>query len=257
MTPPSIDRDGADDDRDGAGDDPDVRAAEYVLGTLNAAERVEVERALGVDPALRSAVYAWQDRLLGLAAGVAPVEPASGAWAAIDARLVAGTATSRDTAGAGAGSSAANDPQWRQLRRWQLGSAAGLAASLVLATALVLQLRAPPQVRYVAVLQSPVDQADGWVVEATSGGALRLLPVATGAPVPAGKSLQFWTKAVGASAPTSLGLVRVGQGVELPASALPSLGPRQLFELTLEPATGSPIGRPTGPIVFVGRSVQL
>jgi anti-sigma-K factor RskA len=30
-----------------------------------------------------------------------------------------------------------------------------------------------------------------------------------------------------------------------------------VFELTLEPATGSPIGWPTGPILFVGQTLRL
>ena len=32
---------------------------------------------------------------------------------------------------------------------------------------------------------------------------------------------------------------------------------RQLFEITLEPENGSPTGRPTGPILYVGRTVAL
>ena len=38
---------------------------------------------------------------------------------------------------------------------------------------------------------------------------------------------------------------------------LPPLQPNQLFELTLEPPTGSPIGKPTGPIQFIGRAVKV
>ena len=38
-------------------------------------------------------------------------------------------------------------------------------------------------------------------------------------------------------------------------ASLPTLEREQLFELTLEPETGSPIGRPTGPILYVGRTV--
>jgi anti-sigma-K factor RskA len=33
---------------------------------------------------------------------------------------------------------------------------------------------------------------------------------------------------------------------------LPGPGPDQLFEITLEPRTGSPTGRPTGPILYKG-----
>jgi anti-sigma-K factor RskA len=75
--------------------------------------------------------------------------------------------------------------------------------------------------------------------------------------VPAEKSLQFWTKADGWTGPVSLGLVQPGQTVQIPLDKLPPLQPNQLFELTLEPANGSPTGRPTGPIQFIGRAVQL
>ncbi|WP_353094717.1 anti-sigma factor, partial [Methylibium sp.] len=147
---------------------------------------------------------------------------------------------------------------WRRLRRWHWTSGLAIAASLVLATLLVLRAPAPADApRYLAVLQAPGSNATGWVVEATAGGQLRLVPVGTTEAVPPGKALQFWTKAEGAAGPTSLGLVHAGQVTELPVATLPTLEARQLFELTLEPETGSPIGRPTGPILFVGRSVRL
>ena len=95
------------------------------------------------------------------------------------------------------------------------------------------------------------------MVEIARRQALRLTPVATGEPVPSGRALQFWTKAQGAAGPTSLGLVRPGERLELPVERLPALGVEQLFEITLEPEDGSPIGRPTGPILYVGRTVQL
>lgn len=243
-------------------DDPHERSAtagEYVLGTLDAAERAEFERALALDAALQAEVYAWQDRLLGLAGRVAPAEPAAGLWPAIEAGLRPGVAASTDaTAPAAAVPPAANDPAWRRLRRWQWTSGLAIAASLVLATLLVLRAPAPADApRYLAVLQAPGSNTTGWVVEATAGGRLRLVPVGTTEAVPPGKALQFWTKAEGAAGPTSLGLVRAGQVTELPVATLPTLEARQLFELTLEPETGSPIGRPTGPILFVGRSVRL
>jgi anti-sigma-K factor RskA len=33
--------------------------------------------------------------------------------------------------------------------------------------------------------------------------------------------------------------------------------PDQLFELTLEPRSGSPTGRPTGPVRYIGRAVKV
>jgi anti-sigma-K factor RskA len=43
----------------------------------------------------------------------------------------------------------------------------------------------------------------------------------------------------------------------VPLDSLPPLQPNQLFELTLEKSTGSPINKPTGPIQFIGRAVKV
>lgn len=238
--------------------DRSVAAGEYVLGTLDATERERFERSLAEDAALQAEVYAWQDRLLPLIGRVVPVEAMAGdGWDAIAARLGPAAAAALPATVAPA-TPAANDPLWQRLRRWQIGSAVAIAASLVLATLLVLRgvVPAAPE-RYLAVLQAPGDNAAGWLVEVTAGDRLRLVPIGTSAPVPAGRSLQFWTKAQGAAVPTSLGLVQPGQVTELPVARLPAVEAQQLFELTLEPAAGSPIGRPTGPILYVGRTLRL
>jgi len=43
----------------------------------------------------------------------------------------------------------------------------------------------------------------------------------------------------------------------MPVSRLPAVQGRQLFEITLEPAGGSPYDRPSGPILYLGRTVPL
>src|SRR3989344_3303841 len=113
---------------------------------------------------------------------------------------------------------------------------------------------APPQ--FMVVLVAPQDKAPGWVVQASSPRQISLIPLGK-AEVPADKALEFWTKADGWSGPVSLGLVQPGQPLQIPLDKLPPLQPNQLFELTLEPPTGSPIGKPTGPIQFIGRAVKV
>lgn len=54
----------------------DLRAADYVLGTLDEAPRAELERELPASPELQAAVYAWQDRLLPLSARAPGQTPA-------------------------------------------------------------------------------------------------------------------------------------------------------------------------------------
>ena len=227
-------------------DERDAAAAEYVLGTLGSDDQAAIAAALAHDRALQAAVYAWQDRLLALSVRAAPVNPGASLWRRIDIALNAPTPRA----------AAPTPPWWQRLRLWQGFSAAALASSLLLSILLLQRPEAPAGTRYVAVLQSPADQSTGWVVE-LQGDRLRLLPTATTGAPPPGRSLQFWTKLEGAAAPTSLGLVQAGQTLELPLSRLPGVGPQQLFEITLEPEGGSTIGRPTGPILFVGRSVAL
>ena len=113
---------------------------------------------------------------------------------------------------------------------------------------------ATPQ--YVVVLVAPGGQAPGWVVQVSSPRDLSLTPLGP-TPTPNDKALQFWTKADNWAGPVSLGLVRPGEPLRVRLDKLPALQPNQLFEITLEPPSGSPTGRPTGPIQFIGRAVKL
>ncbi len=237
-------------------DDRSVAAAEYVLGTLDAATRAEVEALLPGDAALRAEVYAWQDRLLPLATRGPAVAPDASVWPAIADRIARPRPTVVAPPATVSDQPAANDALWRSRRRWRAAALLSMAASVALSAVLVMR---PPQtqVRYITLLQTPETQRTGWVVEATSGERIRLVPLEPGAAVPADRSLQFWTKPEGAERPTSLGLVEPGTRLELPVERSPGLGEQQLFELTLEPRGGSPTGLPTGPILFVGRSVRL
>ncbi len=65
--------------------------------------------------------------------------------------------------------------------------------------------------------------------------------------------MQLWALPQGATAPTSLGLIPAEQGrlTVTPTTIRPE--PGMLIEITLEPPGGSPTGRPTGPVLFIGR----
>ncbi|MCC2955600.1 anti-sigma factor [Massilia sp. IC2-477] len=229
-------------------EDPQDLAGQYVLGTLSAESRRAVEQALPRDAALRAAVQAWEARLLPLTALVEPEEPSSQLWPRI-ARSVAAHA------GGKAGRSAPRARWWDSLALWRVVAAAGVAAAIVLAT-VPLQPTQAPAARYMVVLAAPGNMAPGWILQSVDEGRLRLQPLRADA-VPAARALQLWTKADGWSGPVSLGLVEPGKTVEVPLGKLPPLQPNQLFEITLEPPAGSPLGRPTGPILFIGRAVKM
>ena len=241
---------------DAANDDDALQAlaGEYVLGTLSAARRRELESRMPSEPALRDAVLAWEQRLLPLTALAAPVEPSPSLWQRIEAsvRPAAAAAASARRAASGV------QGWWNNLNLWRVLAGSGFAAAAVMAAVLVLRVQAPAVPQYMVVLVAPQDKAPGWVVQ--TGGRqqeqLSLIPLGTVA-VPSDKSLQFWTKADAWRGPVSLGLVTPGQPLRVPLDKLPPLEANQLFELTLEPANGSPLDRPTGPIQFIGRAVKV
>jgi anti-sigma-K factor RskA len=216
--------------------DPEARdalAAEYVLGTLEAREAAAVARAIETDAALADAVARWEARLAPLTALAPPEAPPPGLWARIEQAL---DGAPRPAAG------------WRRWRDpWRLGAfgAAAVAAGL----AGLLLLRPTPAPQLMTVLLTDREQP-AWLVQA-DGEGIRLAALNT-RPAPPDRVLELWALPQGATAPTSLGLIpHDGRLVVRPATIRPS--PGMLIEITLEPPGGSPTGRPTGPIQFIGR----
>ena len=223
-------------------DEMTALAGEYVLGVLKPDDKVAFERELGRNRALAQQVAFWQDRLLEVTPSITPVEPSAGVWLQIE-RTLFRNSDKKESKGV-----------WNSLLFWRVSGLASLAASALLAVALLSLMRQPEGPQYIAVLKAP-NEASNWLVSINSD-TVRLRPLAP-VPVEAGKAIQFWTKPEGATGPTSLGLVPADRPVELPISKLPGLGPNQLFEVTLEPQMGSTTGRPTGPILAVGKAVRL
>ncbi len=248
----------AGDNRDEARDE---LAGDYVLGTLSAASRRDVEVRLPGDAPLRVAVQRWEEQLLPLTALADPVEPPLQLWQRIESSLQSVDQAASEMvrpAPAGRVSQASVwQDWWSNLQLWRGLAGTGFAAAAVLAAVLVTRMGAsPPAPQYLVVLVAPQDKSPGWVVQASSAKQLSLTPLGL-AEVPAEKSLQFWTKGDNWSGPVSLGLVKPGQTLHVPLDKLPPLQANQLFELTLEPVNGSPVNRPTGPIQFIGRAVKV
>lgn len=236
-------------------------AGEYVLGTLTAASRDTVTQRLYTDTALQQAVAEWEARLLPLTQLAEPVTPPAALWTRIDQSLqttIGPLATESSPQQRSRGARAPlGERWWNHLGLWRGLAGSGFAMVAVLAAVLVTSVApvaAPPQ--FLVVLVAPQDKAPGWVVQASSPQQIRLIPLGV-MEVPADKALEFWTKADDWNGPVSLGLVKPGQPLQIPLDKLPPLQPNQLFELTLEPPTGSPIGKPTGPIQFIGRAVKV
>ncbi|WP_456292756.1 anti-sigma factor [Pseudomonas sp. AK106] len=229
----------------------DALASEYVLGTLPAEQRLDVQSRLATDTDLRAAVDAWEGRLLALTELAEPQSPSPRLW-----DRIARSVSSHDRRAPDVAPPVKPHSWWGLLPVWRGLAGAGLFATLLLATMLVTRTAPVNPTTYLVVLVAPQNQAPGWVIQASNPEEIQLIPLGA-TPVPADKALQFWTKADGWQGPVSLGLVKPGQTLSVPVSKLPPLQPNQLFELTLENPNGSPTGKPTGPIQFIGRAVKV
>jgi anti-sigma-K factor RskA len=235
--------------KDDGMNDLDALASEYVLGTLGPAQRRDVQNRLAVDADMLAAVDAWEGRLLALTELADPQTPSPQLWGRIERSL------NHQHRRASRPAPAAQS-WWNLLPLWRGLAGAGLVATLLLGTLQLTRTAIVSPTTYLVVLVAPQNQAPGWVIQANNPTEIQLIPLGV-SQVPADKALQFWTKADGWQGPVSLGMVEPGHTLSVPLDKLPPLQPNQLFELTLENPNGSPTGKPTGPIQFIGRAVKV
>ncbi|GAC1561401.1 MAG: anti-sigma factor [Beijerinckiaceae bacterium] len=227
--------------------DLNTAAAEYVLGTLDDAERAEFERRLAAEPEARRAVALWRERLTPLTDSLESVAPPPHVWSAIEARLDEGTGA----APGGVVDLAAVRQLRRNVRFWRGATAlaGAMAAALALFAIDRALLNAPaPGKSYVAVVNRGGDIPALIIRIDTAAHAVFVRPLA--AETPQGRSLELWYINAG-QAPKSLGLVR-----DAPVRvALPDdpAAKKVTLAVTSEPPGGSPTGGPTGPIVYSGQ----
>ena len=219
--------------------DDDLVAAEYVLGVLPQAERAAFARRLLVEPQLKSAVDAWEARLLPLLDDVAPVTPPAAMLAAVEQRLFP--------------DSQSQSFRWLGIRFWQSLAAALSIALVALAAAYIADWppRGAGSGAYVAELTSETGSLKLLTLYDPQTGVLRLNRL-SGEPA-AGRSFELWLLA-GETPPVSLGLIpdAVTGSLRLPEE-LRRAAETGTLAVSDEPAGGSPTGQPTGSIVAAAR----
>ncbi|WP_332684390.1 anti-sigma factor [Bosea sp. (in: a-proteobacteria)] len=236
----------------------DALAGEYVLGLIEGTELAAAEHRHERDRDFAASVEAWRGHLAAIDATATPVTPPADLWSRIEAG-VAGVVASAAAAPAAMSRAAPAvrsrfSDWWDSLFVWRGAAFAGALASLLLAIGLFGALdRAKRQPVMVAVLLTDASVAAA-VVHTFADGRVEMLPLQS-INVPEGKALEIWTLWDRAVGPRSVGLIDSARTTPLRLDNLP-LGKDQLFEITLEPATGSPTGRPTGPIIAKGTTSQ-
>lgn len=224
-------------------------AGEFVLGLIEGAELAAATRRFETDREFAASVEAWRRHFAALDATATPIAPSPQLWS----RIEAGLAAPAPAALASPSGSRLAD-WWNSLLVWRGAAFAGALATLLLAVGLVGALdRARRQPVMVAVLMTDASVAAA-VVHSFADGRVEMLPLQS-INVPEGKALEIWTLWDRAVGPRSVGLIERARSTPLRLDNLP-LGKGQLFEITLEPATGSPTGRPTGPVIAKGTTAQ-
>ena len=225
----------------------DRLAAEYVAGLLRGPARRRFESLLPAHAALRSAVQAWQDRLMPLTAQVTPQAPSAAVWARIEAQ----------TQGAAASAPAADAGWWRQLGFWRGFSAFATASALALAVLLAIPGPVQPPIVVVLSAAAPAPGAAPGAVTPASfvasisadGRAMVTRPLINVSMAP-DRALELWSLPP-QGAPRSLGLIAADKATVVQRGKV--LEGTAAFAVSLEPAGGSPTGAPTGPVLYVGK----
>jgi anti-sigma-K factor RskA len=270
-------------------------AAEYALGTLDADERAQAEAMISVDKEFAAMVEAWSTKLGALNQMVGSVEPSPEVWDRIKAAAglsgaqmplvlpeapppVAEPAAVETAPVAEPGNVVAFPGQtrrWRTIATARTAIAAALIAIVVTQVirpdllpdsirptprTQVVQIPAPPApvpAQYVAVLQkdggSPafILTVDG----ATRNFTVRKVGDTTAEP---GKSFELWLISDKLGPPRSLGVIGNGDFTASPrlASYDADTVKNAAYAVTVEPAGGSPDGKPTLPPLFAGKLIE-
>lgn len=200
----------------------DLSAAEYVIGLLDHESRTAAEALIKRDPDFAALVQAWENRLEDLNEAYLPA-PAPNLLPKLETRLFPKPA--------------------RSVKGW-LPALIGFGLTTAAAVAVVAFLAlTPPKPTLVAELSA--DASPLRYSAALNDDELTLIRL-DGSDAEAGKDYELWL-IEGDNAPVSLGVIGASYKI-----VMPKLQAGYVLAITLEPAGGSPSGKPTGAVVAAG-----
>jgi len=217
--------------------------AQYVLGLLEGEERAQFEARIADEPELARKVAALEENFYALDATAAPESVPDDLWSKIQSSLGPAASAPR-AANTNRAPSSSGIPRW-----------AGMAAAIVLSLGIGYfggqSLGPAPRAPLVVAVLVGDDMEPGAIIEAFADDSIRIVPLEA-LVAPDDSILEVWTLPDPETGPVSLGTFREARDLVLGGPNLPAPKPDQLYEITLEPAGGSPTGRPTGPILLKG-----
>jgi anti-sigma-K factor RskA len=216
-------------------------AGEYTLGLMDAAARRDFDRRAEADPELAAMAQALAGRMAALDATAAPLAHDPALWSRIKARLDMAPDTNVVPI----------RPARPPLSRLLLPLAASVLVALGIGYFTGTATRPMIEPTVIAVMLNQGEGTPSVIVEAYADDSVRLIPLERFS-APKGQILQVWTLPDPATGPVSLGTIGATEEIRLKGPNLPVPQVGQLYEITLEPAPGSPTGRPTGPVLVKG-----
>ena len=232
-------------------DDIEGLAAEYVLGTLGAAERQSVAERRAADAALDRAIAAWERRLGPMIETVRPIPAPPSLYNKIRAEI----GLSQHVISLKARERALE----RRAAHWRnafVGASAIAAALVGVLGYREYETRMAPDTKYVAVLTASKDMPP--FLMTVDMKTHDCVITAVGAAPVKDKIYEIWMLHDKLDKPKSLGVVAEGEMNVMPMRPGPEtdLLMNASFAVSLEPMGGSPTGLPTGPVMYTGRLVK-
>jgi anti-sigma-K factor RskA len=218
-------------------------AAEFVLGLLEGDDLAEAQRRLASNAAFAREVEIWRSRFMAFDDATEPRPAGDALWRKIEAAIQAPAPTRA--------AQSAWSRLWSNVPVLRAATMAASFAAVLFAVGLGAAIKYARDHQPVMVAVLLDGDRPGAVVQAFADGRVVLVPL-TSINVPEGRVLEVWTLPSRERGPVSVGLMSQARTLQLNLKDLPRPGVQQLFEITLEPAGGSPIGRPTGPVLFKG-----
>jgi anti-sigma-K factor RskA len=222
----------------------DILIEEMVLGLADPADAARLEEMAKSDPALAARLERARARFAPLDDTAKETALPEGFWDRVERGLDAAPAA------AAAPAQVVDLAAVRALTRWRTAALAGIAATVLLALTLGWSLQTAPDRAVIAVLLNDRGEAVALVESGLDNSTL--VTLLERSDVAAEQVMQVWTKPEDEGPPVSLGLLAEGTSARLDAPQLPAPHVRQLYEITVEPAGGSPTDLPTGPILGKG-----
>lgn len=222
--------------------DDENLAIDFALGLCEGGDAVAAANLMVSDRGFALAVNEWRDRLAAVDLSVEPLPLPVDSWAKIANRL--------ERHGLSPAPRLHDRLRriWADVRVWR--PAALALGLLVMLGALALLVIARPGPSLVAILETP-DGQPGAIVTVSGNNHIVLVPLQAITP-DGNKTLEVWTLQTRDRGPVSIGRMASAQRLVLDPSRIAPAATGHLFEITLEPAGGSPTGRPTGAVLMKG-----